>query len=136
MVDSTPSKNLVNQHIVAAQNHIRISRAANLWWSNMLAVVKLRQKGTTMVSKLPRGVFRHMLEYDFPNELSFRYSEALIENRNQDRHFPAITKLSYDNYLVAVNELPDSCEYQFTLADGANCGSGVSWNNWTSLQIS
>ena len=41
----------------------------------MLAVVKLREKGTTMVSKLPSGVFRHMLEYKFPNEFTYRYSE-------------------------------------------------------------
>ena len=51
----------------------------------------------------------------------------------QDRHFPAIDKLSYDNYLVSINEY-DS-EFQFTLLDGANCGSGGSDNNWTSLQI-
>jgi len=44
----------------------------------MLAVVKLRQKGTTMMSKLPGGVFRHMLEYKFPNEFSFRYSDPYV----------------------------------------------------------
>ena len=81
----------------------------------MLAVVKLRQKGTTMVSKLPRGVFRHMLEYEYPNEFIWRYSDPYLplENRKQDRHFPAIEKLSYDNYLVAVNELPNQYQYQF-----------------------
>ncbi len=70
----------------------------------MLAVVKLRQKGTTMVSKLPRGVFRHMLEYKYPNELIWRYSDpyAPIDGQ-QDRHFPAIDKLDYNNCLVAVN---------------------------------
>ena len=75
MVDSTSTQNLVNQHIAAAQNRIRINCAADNWWSNMLAVVKLRQIGTTMVSKLPGGVFRHMLEYEYPNEFSFRYSD-------------------------------------------------------------
>ncbi len=73
----------------------------------MLAVVKLRQKGRTKVSKLPSGVFRHMLEYKFPNKFSFRYSEpcgGFIKNR-QDRHFPAVEKLSLNNYLVAVNEM-------------------------------
>ncbi len=75
MVESTSTKNLVNQDIVTAkQDNSHINSTANKWWSNMLAVVKLRQKGTTMVSKLPRGVFRHMLEYEFPNELSYRYS--------------------------------------------------------------
>ncbi len=73
----------------------------------MLAAVKLRQKGTTMVSKLPGGVFRHMLEYKFPKVLFYRYSEPLggrIKGK-QHRHFPAIENLNYDNYLVAVKEL-------------------------------
>ena len=75
--------------------------AASTFYGNVMAAIKLRQKGTTMVSKLPGGVFRRMLEYKFPNELSFRYSEPCvpIENCKQDRHFPAIDKLSYDNYL-------------------------------------
>ncbi len=79
----------------------------------MLAVVKLRQKGTTMVSKLPSGVFRHMLEYEFPNEFRFRYSEPTrpIQRQKQDRHFPAIDKLDCNNYLVAVNELPNDFQY-------------------------
>ena len=29
----------------------------------------------------------------------------------QDRHFPAIDKLDYNNYLVAVNELPGTVQY-------------------------
>ncbi len=102
----------------------------------MLAVVKLRQKGTTMVSKLPSGVFRHMLEYKFPYELIWRCSDPYLplEDRKQDRHFPASDKLSYDNYLVSIDE--SGYEFQFTLLDGANFGSGDSSNNWTSLQIS
>ncbi len=78
----------------------------------MLAVVKLRQKGTTMVSKLPRGVFRHVLEYKYPNEFIFRYSDPCAPIRKkQDRHFPAIDKLDYDNYLVAVNKRPRSVDF-------------------------
>ena len=69
------TQNLVNQDIVTAkQDNSRTNSAADKWWINMLAVVKLRQKGKTMVSKLPGGVFRHMLEYKYPNEFSFRYS--------------------------------------------------------------
>ena len=78
MVDSTTTQNLVNQDIVTAQDRSRINSVAEIWWSNMLAVIKLRQKGTTMVSKLPRGVFRHMLEYKFPNELIFRYADPYL----------------------------------------------------------
>ena len=28
-----------------------------------------------------------------------------LEGRKQDRHFPAIDKLEYENYLVAINDL-------------------------------
>ncbi len=105
MVDSTSTKNLVNLHIFAAEDHSRINSFADKWWSNMLAVVKLREKGTSKLSKLPRGVFRHMLEYQFPNEFSFRYSKTRVAiYGKQNRHFPAIEKLDYNNYLVAVNE--------------------------------
>ncbi len=61
------TQNLVKQDILTAkQGNSHTNSAADKWWSNMLAVVKLRQKGTTMVSKLPAGVFRHMLEYEIP----------------------------------------------------------------------
>ncbi len=68
----------------------------------------------------------------------FRLSDPYVQigDRKQDRHFPPIDKLSYDNYLVAVNEIL-AWEYQFTLADGANCGTRTMLgNNWTSLKIS
>jgi len=64
MVESTSTQNLVKQDfVIAKQDNSHIREAADVWWSNMLAAVKLRQKGSTMVSKLPSGVFRHMLEY-------------------------------------------------------------------------
>ena len=79
MVDSTSTQNLINQDIVTTeQDHSCINSAADKWWSNMLAVIKLRQKGTTKLSKLPRGVFRQMLEYKFPNELIWRYSDPYL----------------------------------------------------------
>ncbi len=76
-----------------------------------------------------------MLEYKFPNELSFRYSKPIGPLRGvQGKHFPAVEQLSYDNYLVSIKTV--AFEYQFTLLDGANCGSEGSGNDWTSLQIS
>jgi len=64
MVESTSTQNLVKQDIVTDKlDNSLIVEATDVWWSNMLAVVELRQKGSTMVSKLPGGVFRHMLEY-------------------------------------------------------------------------
>ncbi len=104
MVDSTSTKNLVKQDIINAQDSSRVDNAADKWWSNMLAVIKLRQKGKTMVSKLPLGVFRHMLEYKIPK--SWRYSQPfMVIKGKQDRNFPVIDKLNYNNFLVAVNEL-------------------------------
>ncbi len=96
MVDNTCG-NMAKQNIAAAENRIRINSAADKWWSNMLAVIKLRQKGTKMVNKLPTGVFRHVLEYKFPNEFSFRYSDPMPLFGKQDRHFPSIEKLDYNN---------------------------------------
>ncbi len=57
MIDSTSlPKNFLAHDIVTAQDRSSINSAADKWWNNMLAVIKLRQKGTTTVSKLPRGV--------------------------------------------------------------------------------
>ncbi len=98
MVETTSYGNLVNEHTVTAKDRSHINIAADKWWINMLAVVKLRQKGTTKVSKLPGGVFRHMLEYKYPNEFSFRYSDPYMPLKGQqDRHFPSIEKLDYNN---------------------------------------
>ncbi len=42
-----------------------------------------------------------------PKKLQTRLSDPYVplQGRQQDRHFPATDKLSYDNYLVAVNEI-------------------------------
>ena len=98
MIDTTSSENVLTQDMVAAGDRIRINSAAEMWMNNIQALIKLRQKGTTKVSKLPKGVFRCVLEYLFPNELSWRYSEPCepIEGQ-QDRHFPADDELDYEN---------------------------------------
>ena len=103
MVDITSSLNVLTQDIVAAQDRSRINNTANLWMNNIQALIKLRQKGATKISKLPKGVFRCILEYQFPNELSWRYSEPFLPIKGQqDRHFPAIDNLDYENYFVAI----------------------------------
>ncbi len=53
----------------------------------------------------------------------------------QDRHFPVIEKLCYDNYLEAVYEIPGDFQYQFTLKDGANCGTKGSKVNWRRIYV-
>ncbi len=111
MVDTTSSYSMLPQEIVAAEDRVRTNRAADIWMNNMLALIKLRQKWAK-VSKLPKGVFRHMLEYQFPNELLWRYSDPYAPIKGyQGRHFPAIEKLDYNNYLVALNELPNDYQY-------------------------
>ncbi len=125
MVDSTSTQNLGNQDIATAENPFRINKTANKWWNNMLAVVKLRQKGTTMVSKLPGGVFRHMLEYEYPNEFSFRYSKPYLPiSKVQDRKFPQTDKLDYNNCMVGIEDsLNGWCEYRMILKDKKTCNT-------------
>ena len=91
----------------------------------MLAVIKLRQKGTTMVSKLPGGVFRHMLEYKFPKVLFYRYSKPCKPiSKAQDRKFPATDKLDYNNYMVGIEDSKDDwCEYRMILKDKSTCNT-------------
>ena len=112
MVDSTTDIVTANtkapDFICMDQSHI----AAEVWSNNMLALIKLRLKGTTKVTKLPSGVFRRILEYQFPNTLSWKYSDPYMPLQDQqDRHFPAIDKLDYENYLVAINEGFDYLEF-------------------------
>ena len=108
MVDSTSTLNQITQDIIADENRIRINRAKDMWMSNIKALIKLRQKGATKVSNLPKDVFRCILEYQFPNELCWRYSEPNEPIKDeQDRHFPAIENLNYENYLVAINWISD-----------------------------
>ena len=107
---------MLTQDIDMHEDRSHINSTADKWWNNMLAVVKLRQKGTTKVSKLPNGVFRCILEYQFPNEFTWKYADPYMPIKGQqDRHFPAIEKLSYDNYLSAVIELkkPNSFDMEF-----------------------
>ncbi len=126
MVDSTSTQNLVKQDIViGVHDNSRTNSAADKWWSNMLAVVKLRQKGKTMVSKLPAGVFRNMLEYEFPKVLFYRYSTPYLPiSEAQDRKFPASDKLDYDNYMVGIEDSKNGgCEYRMILKDKSTCNT-------------
>ena len=132
MVDSTADIATANTDapdlIRMDQSHI----AAEVWSINILALIKLRSRGTTKVTKLPSGVFRCILEYQFPN-LLWRYSDPYLPIKKQhDRHFPTIDKLDYENYIVAVTEnfYTHWHEYKFTLRDGANCGTKSYEKNW------
>ena len=137
MVDSTSTEILIRDVIVPVL--LRADQVTAISFSNSMSLMRLRHKGATKVTKLPSGVFRRILEYYIPTELCCRYSEPCggpIEDKQDYIHFSAIDKLDYDNYLVAVNEITSKRQFQFTLLDGASCGSGGSGNNWTSLQIS
>ncbi len=71
------------------------------------------------------------------NGFTYRLTDPYVQisDNMQNRHFPPIRKLSYDNYLVAVSEILN-WDYQFTFADGDDCGSLGYSNNWTCLEIS
>ncbi len=64
----------------------------------------------------------------------WRYTEPYTQIKGeQDRHFPAIDKLNYFSYLVALKQVPH-CEYQFIMSDGANCGTKTKIeNNWVTI---
>ena len=71
-----------------------------------MSLIKLRQSGATKVSKLPKGVFKCILEYQLLKVLQHRYSEPYqqVTVWYQDRHIPPIEKLNYNNYVVAIKE--------------------------------
>ncbi len=78
MVEST---NKIVTATTAAPDFIQMDQmdsAPKICLKNMLAMIKLRQKGDTMLSLLPKGVFRCLIEYQFPNESSSRYSEPYM----------------------------------------------------------
>ncbi len=41
----------------------QLDRAADIWFSNIMALIKLRKEGVTKVSMLPKPVFRYMLDF-------------------------------------------------------------------------
>ena len=70
-----------------------------------MTLIKLRNN--KRLANVPNGVFRCILEYQFPKSM-FRYSDPYMPiQKQQDRHFPAIEKLDYNNCLVAINEIPN-----------------------------
>ncbi len=114
-----------------------LDRLAEINYGKVLAVIKLWQRGATKLRKLPKDVFRCILERQISMRLLWRYSDPYmsINGRQLDRHFPDINKLCYDNYLVAVNEIPASTKYLFILKNGAICGTKGSFN-WRCLKVS
>ena len=105
MVDTSSSDILPSGDVVTISVNNRDS-AADISYSQAMSLIKLRQKGAIKMNKLPIGVFRCILEYQFPMFFSLRYSDPCAPIKGQqDRHFPATNKLDYDNYLVAINEI-------------------------------
>ena len=71
---------------------------------DMMCVIKIRSKGSTKISKIPKGVFRCILEYQLPAPMRCRLSEPYMPvNKPQDIQFPTNIKLDLNNYLIAVN---------------------------------
>ena len=71
MVDSTTSIDLAISN-TNAPNYIDIDDIGStvaIFYRNMFALIKLREKGTTKLSKLPSGVFRCPLEYCSPTSV-------------------------------------------------------------------
>ena len=90
------------------------------------------------MANVSKDVFRCILEYQFPNELTWRYSETCTHFQGQqsgeERHFPAVNKLDYENYLVEINDSYPGY-FQFNLRDGTNCGSNGSGKTWARYEV-
>ena len=76
MVDSTsagmPTRDIFTPVLLQTDP---LGSVTAIFFSNMMSMLKLRQKGVTKVTKLPSGVFRKILEYHIPKELLlYRYS--------------------------------------------------------------
>ena len=135
MVDTSSSQIEASKNVVALSLD-KLDSAAEIYYGQVMSLIKLRQKGATKVSKLPSGVFRCILELQSPIILLWKYSDPYVPiESQQDRHFPAIEKLDYSSYLVAVIELPNTVEFQFTLKNGSNCGTKGSEDNWTRTDV-
>ncbi len=99
MVDSITNVENANTEAPDFTRMDQLDRAAEIFLNNIMALIKLRKKGATKASILPRDIFRCILEYQFPKVLCWRYSDpfgGLIDGK-QDRHFPAIDKLDFNN---------------------------------------
>ena len=84
--------------------------ATDLFYGNTLAVIKLHKN--KIMANVPNGVFTCILEYQFPKVLLWRYSDPYAQiMHKQDRHFPAIDNLHYENYLIAVNKIDEYAEF-------------------------
>jgi hypothetical protein len=50
--------------------------APTIYYNNTLALIKLRQN--KRLTNIPKGVFRCILEYQFPKVLLWRYSDPIL----------------------------------------------------------
>ncbi len=113
MGNRVAKRNKTEKRLVVLENILmnKLESAADQYYGNVMAAIKLQKN--KRLSKIPNGVFRCILEYQIPKVLLWRYSDPTgpLANRKQDTHFPTIEKLSYNNYLVAVNQLPRYAQY-------------------------
>ncbi len=65
------------------------------FYGNTMCLIMLRQKGTTMVSKLPSGVFRRILEYQAPKVMCWRYSDPFELSEEEDNLEDQFDELLY-----------------------------------------
>ncbi len=94
----TAAKTVERETLTPDFTHMdQCDNAADIYYSNSMAFLKLRQN--KRLPKVRQDVLRHILEYLFPKVLCWTYSEPYHHpiQTNQDRHFPVVTKLDYNN---------------------------------------
>ncbi len=139
MVDSTNAMVIAKTDApqIIPTDQINIFVAA--YYENYLALMKLRQRGETRVSKITKGPFRCILEYLQP--VFIRVTDHDYK-RQTSLNFSWPKEISYHNPVGAINGCVNAC-FVFRLQSGARTDSRVNddkfedldWSKITSVTI-
>ena len=86
MISTNSTENALTQD-TAGEDYVRMDQLDTLVavsYGNTMSLIMLRQKGTTMVSKLHRALFRCILEYQAPKVMCWRYSDPFEPLEEED----------------------------------------------------
>ena len=79
MVDAS-SCDIVPKGEIVSISMDKLDSAVDIFYGQAMSLIKLRKKGATKVSLLPRGVFRCIIERQLPKLfLLWRYSDPYVQ---------------------------------------------------------
>ena len=112
---------------------VELDTFATFYFSNALTLMKLRQKATTRLSKLPKGVFGCIVEYCQPARIK-RVTDHKYENvdpKKQTHIWPR--QLSYENPVSKVFNVDYYNSWYFQLQSGQKNDSRPVDRGWSVL---